>query len=149
VSGEGTPLLSWTAEALAAWAQLLTLIAAVAAARIAILQIKESKQVSREAEAQQSFREYLKLLIEQKDLVEKKDPDDHGYHYLVVFMLSTFEKIYDLSKADKYWLATMDSHVVEHRAYLVTLDEVFYSSFNSDFASFVAGALKRKPQVAP
>jgi hypothetical protein len=147
----GTPFFSLHAEAIAAWSQLLTLLVALVAAGLGFRQIRESRIISREAEAQESFRDYLKLLNENKDLKLRPENDDlpvdkDRYHYLVVFMLATFEKIYELSNADKNWLTTMKSHICAHKVYLDFLKSRprFYKSFDDNFAEFIRSTLGEK-----
>ncbi len=113
---QGTSPWSWTAEAIGAWAQLATLLVAFIAAVAGFRQIRASRTVSREAEAQESFRGYLRLLIEHEG-VDVRATNENRYQYLVVFMLTTFEKIYELSSADENWKETMVSHLVWHDGY--------------------------------
>ncbi len=143
----GTSLWSGSAEAVAAWAQVATLAIALMAAIVGYRQLQSSRVISREAEAQESFRDYLRLLIENEGVDVRSEINDQQYHDLVVFMMTTFEKIFELSRADKHWLVTMQGHILCHTEYLETLrgkSAHFFPCFDGDFAAFVLKTLDEK-----
>jgi hypothetical protein len=55
--------MTW-ADQLSAWSDFATAVIAGIATIFAVYQVKAARNISREAEAQESFREYLRLAID-------------------------------------------------------------------------------------
>jgi hypothetical protein len=113
-----------SAESLAAWSQLATLVIALAAALGALQQIRETRRLHREGDAQSSFRDYLRLAYETPEFASPDWPQIKGtikeeqYHWFVSYMLAAFEKILLTTEGDAEWRRSISTSVKRHSDYV-------------------------------
>jgi hypothetical protein len=91
-----------TTEAVAVWVAISTVVIAVAAALIARQQILDARAAGRKADAQDSFRSYLEICLNNPDLASgnygdytaiKQDAELlERYEWFVAYLLAASEK---------------------------------------------------------
>ena len=125
-------------ERLSHLATILTALVAVGALVVAIFQIQAANRTQREATAQETYREYLKLAIEQPALADGitlKDPkpeEEAKYGWFISYFLHSAEHIYSLFPHDVEWGKALASQVCIHRTYLSAAE--FQSKYKAHYA---------------
>ena len=137
-----------SADALGAWSQVVTVAVAGAASYIALHHLRESRRQGEEADAQSSFRNYLKLAFEKsesaspKRLHMKGSSNEEQYHWFVVYMLASLKKILLTNGNDLGWRRSISTSVKQHADYLC--DESFKSWRLSSYAEGLSRLLFKK-----
>jgi hypothetical protein len=139
-----------TAEALTAWATVGTLVVAIFAAiiaiigaRIALQQIREAREQTRgareigwNADAQESYRSYLEVCVNNPSLASpkyqeiKKDAAElEKYGWFVAYLLSASEKILAVAVNEEEWISTIKLNIGYHREFLADKAAFFDADF--------------------
>ena len=125
----GHELWELSAEAVTAWAALVavvfagvTAVIAGYAAKIALRQMREARESGEKADAQESFRSYLDICVNNPDLASpnyvdiKKTPLKlEQYIWFVAYFLAASEKIIGVAKDQVEWEDTIKLHIKYHR----------------------------------
>src|SRR5271156_4565286 len=128
-----------SAEAVTAWAAMGALLfaaitagaagwAAIIALRqikIALRQMRENRAISRNADAQESYRSYLEACVNNPELsspnYEKIKIDSHKrekYNWFVSYFLSASEKILVVAGHDPEWINAVKLNIGYHKDFL-------------------------------
>jgi hypothetical protein len=133
----------------------LAAIFAIVAAVIAYWQLDSSRELQLKTIAQDSFREYLKLAIDEPLFAvgmrtcsrdSCKNPEQ-SYEWFVSYFLHAAEQVYLEYPGDEGWKRALSSQVCFHREYLNSPDFVGNTSKHHDpgFATFIATTLPTCP----
>ena len=136
---------------LAAWSTLATAVVAALALLVAVIQLSTSNEAQREATAQDTYKEYLKLAIENPEFSDgmEKMPEDPKlrtkYGWFVSYFLHSAEHVFLIQPKDPEWRAAISNQVCFHRAFLKGAD---YQSnlkfhYNEKFRGLVDEALSK------
>lgn len=110
-------------EKLTAWSTFATSVIAALALGVAGLQIAKSNATQREATAQDAYKEYLRLAIENPDIADglSEIPEDATkrtkYSWFVSYFLHSAEHTFLADPSDE-WRAAISTQVCLHKAYL-------------------------------
>jgi hypothetical protein len=135
-------------EHVTAWSTLATAIIAAGALCVAWNQIQSSNDAQREATAQDTYKEYLRLAVENPDLADglAQVPEAPAarakYSWFVSYFLHSAEHAF-LADPSEEWRLAIGNQVCFHRAFL-TDDEyqkVLKHHYNSVFRDLVDQAL--------
>ena len=138
--------LSHASEKLSHAATMLTAVIALGALFIASCQINAANQTQREATAQTTYNEYLKLALESPELADGKasDKEKAKYTWFVSFFLHSAEHIHNLFPHEEDWVNSLQSQICIHRQFLQS--EAYQneqkSHFKKNFQAFVDMSLK-------
>ena len=139
---------------LAAWSTFATAVVAALALTVAVIQVRTSNEAQREATAQDTYKEYLKLAIENPELSDGLEtlPTDQKlrtkYGWFVSYFLHSAEHVSLIYPNDPEWRAAISNQVCFHRAFLRGDDYQTNLQFhyNEQFRNLVKEALgKCKP----
>lgn len=99
---------------------VLTLFTALAAVWVAYSQLSLNRKNQRETTAKATFREFLKMCVQEPDLAYgKPGPGKHDeYEWFVAYLLWAAEEILEYSRKDKDWEANLRLHLTYHRDFL-------------------------------
>jgi hypothetical protein len=99
---------------------LVTAVVAVAAFILAKKQLESGRALRDETDAQDSFRDYLRVAVEHPTLASGKPaPEDEAkYRWFVTYMLAALEKIQDALPGDAEWEKTIVEAISHHAPYL-------------------------------
>jgi hypothetical protein len=124
-----------TTEAVTAWTAVAALFLAVIAAVIAYCQVRETRNSGKEADAQESFRSYLELALNNPNLARpdlyknKMTPlDRKKYEWFVAYLLAASEKIL-ASVDDPEWKETIKLNISYHKEFLSDINALKESEF--------------------
>jgi type II secretory pathway pseudopilin PulG len=139
-----------TLERLAACSSIATAAIAAAALVIAALQIVNSNDAQREATAQDTYKEYMRLAVENPDIADglselPNDPTKRAkYSWFVSYFLHSAEHAFSVAPTDE-WRAAISSQVCLHKAFLSS--EEYQSSlelhYDKTFRDLVDKALTK------
>jgi hypothetical protein len=138
-----------TPERLAHIATVLTALIAGIALIIAIFQIRAANHTQREATAQATYNEYLKLALENPELADGRlapsasEKEKTKYTWFVSFFLHSAEHIHNLFPHEADWVNSLRSQICIHRQYLRSdaYQTKQKTHFKIDFQTFVDTAL--------
>jgi hypothetical protein len=148
-------LCKFTTEAVTAWAAVVALLLATLAAAIAWLQVRETRNSEKEADAQESFRSYLQLCLNNPQLaypdyqeIKKDDLERKKYEWFVASLLAASEKIIASVKNDQRWIDTIKLNVGYHKEFLsdkTALKESEFNTYDPRLQKLVRAATGRPP----
>jgi hypothetical protein len=138
-------------------ATMLTFVVALAALLVAVKQIQSANLSQREATAQETYGEYLKLAIEKPELADgivdqnATAEDRAKYSWFVSYCLHAAEHIYLLFPDDENWANALRSQICPHRDYLSgeEFQKSLKSHYDPAFQRFMDRALAGCPPAAP
>jgi hypothetical protein len=150
-----------TAEALTAWATVGTLAVAIFAAAIALIgaciafrQIREAREIGWNADAQESYRSYLEVCVNNPSLASpkyqeiKKDPIKlERYGWFVAYLLSASEKILAVAVDETEWLRTIELNIRYHKEFLSDKDafsDADFRCYSKDLRSLIVNETQRR-----
>jgi hypothetical protein len=137
-----------SADALGAWSQVVIVAVGGAVSYIALHQLRESRGQGEEADAQSSFRDYLKLAFEKSESASPKWlhmkglSNEEQYHWFVAYMLAALKKVLLINGIDLEWRRPIITNVKQHADYL--RDESFKSWQFSSYAEELRRLLKKR-----
>jgi len=105
-----------------AWSTFATAVVAAAALIFAVIQLRSTERSQRETTAQETYREYLKLVIEKSDYADgmpemPKDKKRRAeYLWFVSYFLHASEQILLVRPDDTEWREAIISQVRLHKA---------------------------------
>jgi hypothetical protein len=108
----------WTA-----WSSIATAAIAAVAILVAVLQINNSNDAQREVTAQDTYKEYLRLAVENPDIADgltelPTDPAKRAkYSWFVSYFLHSAEHAFSVAPTDE-WRAAISSQVCLHKVFL-------------------------------
>ena len=112
-------------ELLTALAGIAAIVVGVLALRQADLHLRESIRSQEKINALQSYREYLKLTLDEpgfalgeKQCREKCSNPMERYQLFAFFFLNTAEQIYNVYQGDPVWENILNSQIPHHKDYL-------------------------------
>jgi hypothetical protein len=133
----------------------LAAFVAIAAFVIAYLQLESSRDLQLKTMAQDSFREYLKLTIDEPLFAEgvrtcSRDSckkHEQSYEWFVSFFLHAAEQVCLVYPDDEGWNRALSNQLCFHRDYLNSPDFVDNTSKHHDpsFAKFIVATLPTCP----
>ena len=112
-----------TLERLTALSTIATAAIAAAALLVAVLQIFKSNDAQREATAQDTYKEYLRLAVENPDIADglselPTDPTKRAkYSWFVSYFLHSAEHAFSVAPTDE-WRAAISTQVCLHKVFL-------------------------------
>lgn len=137
--------------------ELITAIAAVLAVVVGFVsilvaqrQLAESLRSQEQTIAEESFRDYLKLSIDEPKFAEGlpicsrsecKNPED-SYGWFVAYFLHAAEQIFRVYESKKGWRNALNEHICYHQKYLQS-EGVTTNSYDPKFVEFVNQSLAR------
>jgi hypothetical protein len=156
--GNAVSWLNRHADAIAAFAGLVAVVVGMSAVAIGILsvyvanrELQSSRDLQLKTIAQDSFREYLKLAIDEPLFAagtracsrNSCKNDEQSYEAFVSYFLHAAEQVYLLYPHDGGWNRALSNHVCRHRDYLSGPDFVGNTSkhYDSSFTKFIATTL--------
>jgi hypothetical protein len=110
-------------EHVTAWSTLATAAIALGALITAWVQIRSSNEAQREATAQDTYKEYLRLAVENPDLadglgqVPEASADRSKYGWFVSYFLHSAEHAFLVNPSDE-WRLAIENQVCLHKAFL-------------------------------
>ncbi len=133
-----------------AWSALGTAVIAFIALIVAICQLTTSNDAQREATANDTYKDYLKLAIDNPILASglTQIPEDpkirEQYSWFVSYFLHSAEQIFLISPDDDEWRAAISNQVCFHQAFLKTdeYNQNLKLHYDEDFRKLVDEALK-------
>jgi hypothetical protein len=109
---------------LSAWSTFATALVAIAALVLAAFQLAGTNAAQREATAQDTYKEYLKLAVENPDIADglaelpkQGTKEAVKYGWFVSYFLHSAEHAY-LVDPSKEWRAAISNQVCLHKAFL-------------------------------
>ena len=139
-------------------------LATVAAFGYAIYQVWVTKQSSRELDAQQAYRDYLKLCVERPELSSSLvfaksrglktfigadmslTPDTEAYLWFVTIVLSTCEAILDRVASRGPWRRALKSQIRHHQPVLEAHWDKWQKAYSERTRLLVASVLAEGPE---
>ena len=96
-----------------------TALVAIVALIIAKQQLDSGRKISDESDAQESFREYLRVAIKYPDLAAGRPQaqEESRYRWFITYMLAALEKIQFSMEEDPEWQKTILETLSYHREY--------------------------------
>ena len=137
-------------EHVTAWSTLATALVAAGALCVAWNQIQSSNETQREATAQDTYKEYLRLAVENPDLADglvqvPEEPAARAkYSWFVSYFLHSAEHAF-LADPSEEWRLAIGNQVCFHRAFLNgnEYQKVLRHHYNSAFRDLVDQALRQ------
>lgn len=144
-------MVSEKLERLSAWSTFATALIALSALVVAGFQLAGTNAAQREATAQDTYKEYLKLAVENPDIADGlTDLPKQGtkeavkYGWFVSYFLHSAEHAYLVDPSNE-WRAAISNQVCLHKAYL-SADEYqknLKSHYDKRFRQLVDEALAK------
>jgi hypothetical protein len=132
-------------EKLTAYSAIATAAIAAFALAFGAWQIKEVREVQREASARDAFKEYLKLAIDKPGLADASARfkeghlEDPSYQWFVSYFLFSGEQIFLEFPGDSGWRSALARPICVHRQYLGEADfqNVVIHDYEEGFQKFI------------
>ncbi len=137
-------------EHIASIAAVLAVVVGIASIFVAQRQLTESIKSQEITIAEESFRDYLKLAIDEPKFAEGlpicsrsecKNPED-SYGWFVAYFLHSAEQIFRVYPSKEGWRNALNEHICYHQKYLRG-DSVSTNSYEPEFVEFVNQSLAR------
>jgi hypothetical protein len=135
-------------EIITATAAVLAVLVGITSVVVAHNQLTESVRSQERTIAEESFRDYLKLAIDEPKFAEGlsicsrsecKNPKD-SYGWFVAYFLHAAEQIFRVYPQKEGWRNALEEHVCYHKEYLKG-DAVSINSYDPEFVQFVNQSL--------
>lgn len=136
-------------EVITAAAAVLAVLVGMTSVMVAQNQLSESIRSQERTIAEESFRDYLKLAIDEPKFAEGlpicnrsecKNPKD-SYGWFVAYFLHAAEQIFKVYPQKEGWRNALKEHICYHKVYLES-DAVSIDSYDFEFVEFVNHAIR-------
>ena len=154
--GPFNPEIAALGAAVSALVAVLAFLAAVVGIVVALAQIRANDQSEKERIAQNTFREFLKLAIQEPDFAIGHSTcnafcmnPEEKYEWFVSYFLHSAEQIQDAFPTDVGWCKALASHMCRHSSYLQKPEfkGQYIHHYSGKFQSLIRKSLEQCPTV--
>ena len=126
------------------WGALAVPFIALGAIKVALNQLKVSREETRRSTAYTAYQQYLSLCLEHSDLAKGceseiyKDDFKYGkYKWFLSNMLFSFEQIIEVLPKDKEWKSSIKSQLLRHRWHLVKAKSIKEKQWSPEMSAII------------